>query len=283
MGLVMLIYGSNLVISDNYARKGDVALKKMLSTQKVVEKNEQFRKAGYCFDKAVKFDTLNAYHKAKLAYISALNWKYLYNLKDPKSTQAYQHTISLIQDAHKLQPYDNDLNNYLVESIVVLGDLNTMLVISQGAIQANPNDIHTYNLYIDSLWTGIEYYQNNNNLDKVKELSFELINVEKTLEKQKMKLKKNLTFWNGDPLVLSPDSEFSIGKTYYLLGNYEKAQARLALLTVNNLSKNDVSIWYAASLYKCGQEQAANEILFNYPKKQEATKAFKSLINKNPL
>lgn len=280
--LVMLIGGGSFAIADSNADKGDYYLKRMEQSSDTDTINSEYTKAKAHYEKAAAIDSYNPYYKAKLSYIYALEWRSLMQSNDNSSKSVHNKAVSLINQAHSLQPYDNDLSNYLVSSITVLGDLKLMLHIAQSAITANPNDINTYNLYAETIWKGIEYYRKINSVEEAGKLAAELISINDLLVKQKQQINEAIGKWQGPPLQLSNNNQVYIAKCHYLLGHYNTAvQIFDSLLAIQENQTSDTYIWYAASLYKSGQNNAATELTRGW--QPEHNSIYQSLINTGPL
>ncbi|NLW91100.1 MAG: O-antigen ligase family protein [Syntrophomonadaceae bacterium] len=193
ISLVMLIAGTSYAIAAFSAEKADNAMVAMAKAKDAAAVNSEFDLALRGYEKAVGYDSLNANYKAKLSYAYSMQWKALSGSDPMAANQIYQKTIDLIDQALELRPYDTDLDNILIKSISNLGNLDRMLKVSRYAIKTNPYDAFGYDLYAQALGKGMEFYKNNNNDNKAREMATELIKVESMVEKQKKIIDPNNT------------------------------------------------------------------------------------------
>lgn len=266
LGLTLLGWGASSTLAYNYAYKGYISLQAM-SNSDSEQRNIQFHNMLRYYEKAVEFDSLNAEYQADLANGYAIAYASAKS-NQPNESAAFfkQKSLEAINKAERLKPYDIRIINSLIESSIKLGDIEGMCRLVQQGVKANPSDKNAYDSAGIILWNAVNYYMQTGANDQAREKAEQIIGLYDKITHQLDKV--DLTrIWQGEKLYLSGNLSVTIAKSYYLLGDYTGAQNLLSELAQQENKKflpsniKEMYAWYAASLYRLGQESEAGAIV----------------------
>lgn len=291
--LLLSIYGCSFYIAHKHAIAAGNALQAVSFEKPDQELNELFQASLQHYERATQLNPLNAEYHAYLAYIYALFYLSLDEAGHELSDQVYQKAVSAIEKAAELKPYSSQIHSSLFDTTKMLGDFTLALQQAEGLVQSNPNDINAYETLVNVLEAGLEYCQEEGNNEQTALLAHELVEVQSKLEEQKSKIDQDKP-WNGPPLTLSAEVQYSIAKANYLLGNYEESLAifRIASPDLFNEEVNENTpqpvleqlAWYAASLYKTGNTVEADNITRQLKTlNAQVYSTYERLIDQEPL
>jgi len=234
MALLLLICGSSYALGDNYARKGQDSIDKMLAAQTAEEKSDELAKAQSFYQTAVNRDSCNAEYHTNMAQINAIIFDYL-KQSNPALAKEYRNSaLAELEKSYQLAPYDIKARGGGLNISAQLGDIDEMVKQARAALTANPWDNNAYNAAAGALWAGAEYYLQQEDYSKSSACANELPGLQDQIQKQLDKLERSGCTSQKSKLALSFDSRLNIGKAYYILGDYEKAESNLEPM-INNL------------------------------------------------
>lgn len=232
--LVLIICGISYYSAYNHATTASAAIQSVSSDKPAEEQNELFQTALRHYEKATQLNSLNAEYQADLAYVYALTYRSLKESGHQLADQVYQQTVSAIEAAERLKPYDTKLRSSLFSTANMLGDFTLMLQQAEGSLLPNPNDINSYEVLVKVLAAGLDYYQQNGDEEQTAQLAQKMADLQLTLEEQKAEINPDRT-WYGSPLHLSAEAQYNIARSHYLLGNYQESLVIFEPYTTNLL------------------------------------------------
>jgi len=245
------------------------------------------------YGKATQLNSLNAEYQADLAYVYALTYRSLKESGHQFTDQLYQQAVSAMEKAENLKPHDIQIRSSLLSTANRLGDFTLMHQQAEGALLTNLNDINSYEVLVQVLAAGLYYYQQAGDEQQTGLLANELKEVPLKLAEQQAKINPDRP-WNGEPLKLTSEAQYSIAQANYLLGNYAES------LTIFQTASPDLFkeaanenipqpvleefAWYAASLHKTGATIEAENIAQQLKSLDtQAYSTYEKLIKQEPL
>lgn len=210
LSITLLVSGSKLLLANSYALKGVESLRQLASNQPE-KQNEFYLQTTENLGKAVKLNPYNAEYQAEWAYINALGYMSAAQQKNPLANQLNRMAVDGIRFAQETKPNDTRIRARLIESAMLLGDVELAKQQAEGAIQANPLDIGNYKLLADVLWEGCQYYDKIGNKKLARSYAAELAELDKRVIQQRNRINPDRP-WGGNPLELSPEVKEKIDK-----------------------------------------------------------------------
>jgi len=232
--LVLIFCGGSYYSAHKHAVIAVTALQAVSTDKSLQDQSNLMQTALRQYEQATRLDSLNAEYYADLAYVYALTYLGLKESGNPLADQVYQQITTTIAKAEHLKPYDTRVRNLLSNTANMLGDFSLMLKQAEGALLPNPNDINSYEILIKVLAAGLDYYQREGNNDQTAILASKIAGVKLKLEEQKAKINEDKP-WDGQPLQLSAEAQYTLAKADYLLGKYQEGLTIFELYTTNLL------------------------------------------------
>lgn len=261
---VMLFFGSNFNLANNYAREGNQLLMEVSKPGQTALQQDKLTTAADLFTRAATADSYNANYHGSLAQVYALQLSQAAQSKNPAAGEYYDNAKEEIKRAGELGPYNIKLRNALVNLCLGLNDLEGAVEQARWAVKANPNDINAYEGLMQLSLKAAEFYLNQNNLDQASYYVQEIVKQPQKLKVQTKKINPQRP-WSGTPLTLSPAAQLTLGKAQFLLGQYQEALTSLeplVPLTQNgSLQAPETMAWYLACLDKTGNSEKTKVLL----------------------
>lgn len=210
ISITLLVSGSKFLLANSYALKGVESLRQLASNQPE-KQNEFYLQTTENLRKAVKLNPYNAEYQAEWAYINALGYMSAAQQKNPLATQLNRMAVDGIRLAQKMKPNDTRIRARLLESAMLLGNVELAKQQAEGAIKGNPLDIGNYKLLADVLWEGCQYYDKIGNKKSARSYAVELTELDKRVKQQRDRINPDRP-WNGNPLELSPEVKEKVDK-----------------------------------------------------------------------
>lgn len=293
LALVIIITGSSFSLAHSSAREGDGLLQEITREQQLQEEEKETKilRARSLYQKATQFDPLNANHHAGLAQACALQFIQAAQSKNPMAREYFELTRQEIKKAGELSPYSIKLRNTLANLCIGLNDLEGAIEEAQWAIRCNPNDINAYEGVIQLALKAVELHLNNKQAEKAAFYAESIVEQNRELQIKKEAIdpvKAAYPYWSGKPLELSPAAQLSLGKAYYLLGQYPEARATieplLPMVQDGSLQSPETPAWHLAALYRSGeQEQAEALALGLHSSNPQLSALYRSLLQLQAL
>jgi hypothetical protein len=291
--LLLFIYGCSYYSAHKHATTASAAIQSVSPDKPAEEQNELFQTGLRHYEKATQLNSLNAEYQADLASLYALSYVSLKESGHQFADQLYQQTVSAMKKAEYLKPYDTRIRSSLLSTANRLGDFTLMHQQAEGALLTNPNDINSYEVLVQVLAAGLDYYQQAGDEPQTGLLANELKEVPLKLAEQQAKINPD-RLWYGAPLRLTSEAQYSIAQANYLLGNYAES------LTIFQTASPDLFkeaanenipqpvleefAWYAASLHKTGATIEAENIAQQLKSLDtQAYSTYEKLIKQEPL
>ena len=211
--------------------------------------------------------------------------------QNPMAREYYELTRQEIKKAGELSPYSIKLSNTLANLCIGLNDLEGAIEEAKWAIRCNPNDINAYEGVIQLALKAVELNLNNKQTDKAAFYAESIVEQNRELQIKKEAIdpvKAAYPYWSGQPLELSPAAQLSLGKAYYLLGQYPEARATieplLPMVQDGSLQSPETPAWHLAALYRSGeQEQAEVLALELHSSNPQSAALYRSLLQLQAL
>jgi hypothetical protein len=149
--------------------------------------------------KAIRLNPFNGEYQAVWSTVNALIYS---SADDPNSStavQSYNDALIGIEDSEKLQPYNVNNRQRLLESAILLANGELILQQAEGLLNSKPNDINLYIILADVLWEAFQYSLSVNDDELARNYATQLVGLEDRLRLQVQKINPNLP-WYGDPL-----------------------------------------------------------------------------------
>lgn len=291
--LLLFIYGCSYYSAHKHTITASTAINSVSSDKTDQEQKELFQTALRHYEKATQLNSLNAEYQADLASLYALSYVSLKESGHQFTDQLYQQAVSAMEKAENLKPHDIQIRSSLLSTANRLGDFTLMHQQAEGALLTNLNDINSYEVLVQVLAAGLYYYQQAGDEQQTGLLANELKEVPLKLAEQQAKINPDRP-WNGEPLKLTSEAQYSIAQANYLLGNYAES------LTIFQTASPDLFkeaanenipqpvleefAWYAASLHKTGATIEAENIAQQLKSLDtQAYSTYEKLIKQEPL
>ncbi|MGS0763259.1 O-antigen ligase family protein [Syntrophomonas curvata] len=291
VAVVLLVSGQRMLMANNIFVAGDARMIQAASLAEGAEKAKKLENLAAQTEQACKLDPFNARCYALYAQACALQYNGLIARNDPNAASYRDKGREAIKRAEKLAPYDIKLRGSMVNSCILLQDYDGMVRQAHYLVEANPNDITSYETAIKVSLAAAELSRNSGQPEKEKDYLKEAVSQYNSLIEQSERADQNkitMGYWQGALLIPSSDSRLNTAKAHYLLGAYQPA--REVLEPVMNGTAGPpptdpgAGSWYAAILYKTGEEARALTIV--EPIKQSNPDLFalyQNLITLQPL
>ncbi len=266
IAFVMLFFGSNFNLANNYAREGDRLLMEVSKPGQTVLQQDKLTTATDLFTRAVMADPYNATYHGSLAQAYALQLSQAAQTKNPAAGEYYEKAKEEIKRAGELGPYNINLRNALVNLCLGLNDPEGAVEQARWSIKANPNDINAYEGLMQLSLKAAEFYLNQNNMEQASHYVREIIKQPQAIKEQTGKINpERYPYWSGKPLTLSPPAQLTMGKAQFLLGQYREALTSLEPLVPSAqkglLQAPETMAWYLACLNKTGNSAKTKALL----------------------
>lgn len=292
-GLLLLVYGCSYSSANKHAIVAATTLNAVSDEKSEQEQNELFQIALWHYERATQLNSLDAEYYADLANVYAVIYRSLQESENQLAYMFYEKAVSAIEKAEELKPYNPRIRSSLLNTANILGDFSLMLRQAEGAVQANPLDINAYEALFKVLAAGLEYYYKAGDNEQTTQLAQKIVNTGLKLEEKKAQINSNRP-WNGAPLNLSSEAQYSIAQAHYLLGDYAESKAIFKTASPDifkevgneNIPQPEIELfaWYAASLYKTGNINEADNIAQQLRTLDiQAYSMYEKLINQEPL
>ncbi len=210
LSITLLFSGSKFLCANSYALKGVESLRQLASNQ-TEKQNEFYVQTTKNLRKAVKLNPYNAEYQAEWAYINAIGYMSAFQQNNPSANLLNKMAMDGIRYGQKMRPNDTKIRARLLQSAMLLGDVELAKQQAEEAVLANPLDIGNYNLLVNVLWEGCQYYDKLEKKDLVRSYATELTKLDKRVKQQRDRINPDRP-WNGNPLELSPEIKEKIDK-----------------------------------------------------------------------
>ncbi|MBO8159712.1 O-antigen ligase family protein [Thermosyntropha sp.] len=227
--LLFLTCGLSYRAAHVYAVRGAENLKLMSEAKEPTERNDYYRKALQYYEKAAALNDLSGEYKADLAYIYALRYNTLREMKGQENVASFalEQTKRTIDEAAKLKKYDPKVRSSLLNTASMTGNLELMLAQAEGILHSNPLDINVYESNLKVLAAAMNYYEKNKSQADVKKTARKMEEVYNLYLSKKAGINPGRR-WDGPVFNLNSRSLNYVAKAYFMSGKYEDAKNLLA-------------------------------------------------------
>ncbi len=286
--MIPLITGQRMLAAHNLYQGSSNLFNQALAIPVGPEKGEKLKNVEEMASQSRVLDPLNANYSALLAQSAALQYEYLSNQQDPNSAEKIQVIREAIRSTEKLSPYDIKVRSAMINSCLLIKDFPTAIQQANYLVTANPNDVNAYSAVINLTMAAAEQSLNKNDQRSAIDYLENAIQYAEKMDSQKAKIDPRKTqepYWKGAPLTLNSETQLSLGKAYFLLGNYTRSQE--LLLPLINAQLNPAlqhQAWCLAAIQKNGApaeyQPMIQQIQASDP---QAAALFNNLIRLAPL
>lgn len=218
--LILLLSGCSLAVGNVYADKANEQLKEIEGNQLSYAQHRET--AIICLEKSLVFAPLNADTQVDLSKCYASLYLDLTGQESPNAPAAYQKTLSAIEKAEKLMPYDTKTINGSLNSAVTIGNLDASLGLARKIVQIEPNRSRSYEVLGEVLYAAARFYLENGDKDTAKKYIDELKDLPSVVDGQAKNLnQERLSSRMGRPLIVTEELEEIIKKTDELQFMYD--------------------------------------------------------------
>lgn len=262
ISLVLLINGCSYAIASSYYKQGDTELQQLPSASTGQEQAKILVQSIDDFSYAVKMDGLNGMYLAKLATVKSAMYQLLSTASNPEAAAYRQEAITHIESALQRSPYDLEVLNSILNSSILIGDIDHAITISRRSVLVSPLDINTYSALARSLYFAVDNEMKQGKPTRAQEYTKEMLGVEKQIQDVRSRIPKDKTqlpYWSGAPLEANTQILFDIARAQYLVGNYTDSLSRLDKLSKFDTT-GEITAWYAAALYRDGKPEQGNNL-----------------------
>lgn len=197
VSLILLISGMLAYSAYLHAARGTELIR--LSSERPENQQAYLQQARQEMHKAIRLNPFNGEYQAVWSTVNALIYS---SADDPNSStavQSYNDALIGIEDSEKLQPYNVNNRQRLLESAILLANGELILQQAEGLLNSKPNDINLYIILADVLWEAFQYSLSVNDDELARNYATQLVGLEDRLRLQVQKINPNLP-WYGDPL-----------------------------------------------------------------------------------
>ena len=218
LAFVLLIPSAQYLSAYKQANQGQQALQSAQSDQNQAQA-EQLNRAAIYFSQAIQNDSLNADYWSQFGSIQG----YFYRILDQQGhQQAAIHrsqSIAAMNKAADLKPYDPQMTQILVENAAQIGDLDGIIRFGKLTVKGLPNNPEVYSKMAQLWWNASQKCVENDQHDMAVKFAEEIINLEKDLQQQLVKVNIDHPFWQGEKLAVTPDFETACQQAREFLDN----------------------------------------------------------------
>jgi len=271
--IVLLIAGQRMSAAHNLFTYATGMYNQTVTMNDTPERENKINEVINAVSQAKGLDPFNSNYSAVLVQSRSMSYVHLKNEQNPAAANTLRQIQADMQRTLQLSPQDIKIRAAMLNACLMIQDFDGALRQSQAFIKMNPYDVNAYNTMIGISVAAAE--QKFKAQDTVTGAGYlkNAIEIGQKMEKQKLRInpaRRNAPYWNGAPLILSPDSQLSLAKAHFLLGNYSQAeQITAALIQEQPNMSAQIQPWYLASMYKSG-------------KLEENQPAIQSLRNSDP-
>lgn len=282
LAIVLLFFGSSYAVAFYHGQTGARLLKDLPMIQGFEQQEQLLQTALEQYNRATRLDALNAGYWTDQAYLYSLQYSLLIQSDQQQAKQAFEQAVLSMEKAERLKPYDRQIRSSLLNSAVLMGDIDAALRQAECSITANPNDMKAYLAMDQVLGQAIQYYVHNNQYDKAKDLAPKILELHTRLKQQQNRINYDRPYWQGEKLEASSQMQLNLGKAYYLQGEFSAAKDVLEPLVQDSALKGALSeettIWYAVSMERSGNKARAQELVSRIDN-DESKEIYRVLLN----
>lgn len=203
-GTLVVIVSITLLISgmlaySAYLHAAQGAEQIRLSSEKPESQQTHLQKARQEIHTAITLNPINGEYQAVWATANALSYSSADEPNSMTARQYYNDTIRGIEECERLQPYNVNNRQRLLESAILLGNGKLILEQAEGLLNSKPNDINPYIILTDVLWEAFQYSLSVNDDELASNYATQLAALDDRMQLQVKKINANLP-WLGEPL-----------------------------------------------------------------------------------
>jgi hypothetical protein len=240
----------------------------------------QYPQALNHYEKATRLDPLNGNFYANFARFCAVMWSKL----EPGNMDSalYKQAINEAQLAEGLVWNDYKTMVSLDETYGLLGSEDDMVRVGKRVIELNPWVVTGYDRLLGTyVWSINRWLVENPS--QASDRAAAAMSLAKQLSQQISKV-NDQRGWSGPKLEFTDSIKAKQAQAYYYLGEYNQSKDLLASCTDEKLVNNEqFQAFYAAVLYKDGQQEAARAIEQDHDEEADFTALYRYLISLSPL
>jgi tetratricopeptide (TPR) repeat protein len=277
--VLMLYCGSSYALANHYAVQG-AELRQSVQGKNPAQQTALLIQAANNYQRSVSLNSLDANPYADLGGIYAIFYYSQAQSGQTGQQDYHQKAIEAMERAEKLKPYDTKVRNSLLVNMAMMGEIDKSIEQTEWAIKINPNDINAYEAKGKLLWDATKHYLDQKDYDNAAKYARQAAAVETQINKHRQKVKEDSPLWHGAKLDPTPQLTLNMARAQYLLGQYKQSITKLEPFIKNGTPIPEAYAWYAADLYRLGQQGKARQVINTNP---QQTQTYTAIIKQGPL